>query len=146
MATFRRMSGLAAVPVAALLMAGCSSNGGSSYGGGGGGTTPATSPPASTSQATAAGTPVTATEKEFSITLSTTTFKAGAYSFNVKNVGSFSHNLTIEGPGVAMKASPTMPGGGSGTLTVTLQKGSYELWCSVDGHKDRGMDLTIQVT
>jgi len=31
-------------------------------------------------------------------------------------------------------------------LTATLQKGSYELWCSVPGHKNKGMDLTIKVS
>ena len=34
---------------------------------------------------------------------------------------------------------------GTGMLTATLQKGSYELWCSVPGHKNKGMDLTIKV-
>ena len=34
---------------------------------------------------------------------------------------------------------------GTGMLTATLQKGSDELWCSVPGHKNKGMDLTIKV-
>ena len=36
--------------------------------------------------------------------------------------------------------------GESGQLTVTPQKGTYELWCSVPGHKELGMDLKIQVS
>ena len=89
---------------------------------------------------------MTAVEKEFSITLSPSTFSPGTYTFNVENQGSFSHNLTIEGPGVDSQASPTLERGKSGELTVTLQKGSYELWCSVDSHKDQGMDITIDVS
>jgi hypothetical protein len=34
----------------------------------------------------------------------------------------------------------------AGELTITLQKGSNEFYCSVDGHKDKGMDVTVQVT
>lgn len=98
-----------------------------------------------TASASSAGMPVTATETEFSITLSTRSFTPGTYTFAVDNTGKFPHNLTIAGPGVSQQSSPTMPGGSKGSLTVTLQKGTYELWCSVDGHKDRGMDLKITV-
>jgi len=38
-----------------------------------------------------------------------------------------------------------MTGGQSGSLTVTLQKGTYQLWCGVPGHKDKGMVTTITV-
>jgi uncharacterized cupredoxin-like copper-binding protein len=89
---------------------------------------------------------VTATEKEFSIALSRPSFTAGTYTFTVNNVGTFPHNLTVKGPGVDTKATSALQAGSSGQLTVTLQKGSYELWCSVDSHKDKGMDITIQVS
>jgi len=91
------------------------------------------------------GTSVGVIEKEFSITLDKTSFTPGDYTFAIKNQGSFPHNLTIEGPGVDSKASPTLGAGESGSLTVALQKGSYELSCSVPGHKDRGMDIKITV-
>ena len=86
------------------------------------------------------------TEKEFTITLSQTKFKPGTYTFTINNAGSFGHNLTIEGPGVDKKGSPIVAGGSSGSLTVALQPGSYELWCAVPGHKDRGMDMRIKVS
>jgi len=97
------------------------------------------------SSATAVGTSVGVTEKEFSITLSQTSFSPASYTFTIQNKGSFPHNLNIEGPGVDTKTSPILSPGQSGMLTATLQKGSYELWCSVPGHKDKGMDLTIKV-
>jgi uncharacterized cupredoxin-like copper-binding protein len=144
--------------VVGILAAGCSSSSpgsGATTAAAGVAATSSTSAPAggyyhaskpSTSAAATVGTPVAATEQEFSIALSTKTFAAGAYTFTVHNAGKYPHNLTIEGPGVDKVASPTEPGGGTGTVSVTLQKGSYELWCSVDSHKDKGMDLTITVT
>ena len=106
----------------------------------------ASSPTAtSPSSATAVGTSVGVTEKEFSITLSQTSFSPASYTFTIQNKGTLPHNLNIEGPGVDTKTSPILSPGQSGMLTATLQKGSYELWCSVPGHKDKGMDLTIKV-
>jgi uncharacterized cupredoxin-like copper-binding protein len=74
------------------------------------------------------------------------TFSPGTYTFNVENQGSFGHHLTIEGPGVDTQATPTIESGQSAQLSVTLQKGSYELWCSVDSHKEQGMDLMVDVS
>jgi len=106
----------------------------------------ASSPTAtSPSSATAVGTSVGVTEKEFSITLSQASFSPASYTFTIQNKGSLPHNLNIEGPGVDTKTSPIPSPGQSGKLTATLQKGSYELWCSVPGHKNKGMDLTIKV-
>jgi uncharacterized cupredoxin-like copper-binding protein len=130
-------TGLAFTAVAALLLSGC--------GGGGSSSSDGSSPSESTSSSASQGTPVTAVEKEFSITLSPSTFNPGTYTFNVENQGSFDHNLTIEGPGVDSQATPTIGPGDSAQLTVTLQKGSYELWCSVDSHKEQGMDINIDV-
>ena len=129
------------------MMSGCggSSSGGSAATSSAPYSSPSSAPASASSSASVAGTTVTATEKEFSITLSRSTFTPGSYTFNVVNKGTFSHNLNIAGPGVTGAASPTLPAGQSGTVTVTLQAGSYELWCSVDSHKDRGMDIKITV-
>ena len=151
----RTTSTAAALVGAALLAGGCAS---SRSGGGTAATAESTtshaSIPAGGRYANGGGRPaatpatahsVTATERDFSITLSRTTFTPGTYTFTVHNLGRYAHNLTIEGPAVDKVASPTTPGGGSASVTVTLQRGSYELWCSVDSHKDKGMDLTITV-
>lgn len=123
--------------VAALVtLAAC---GGASGGGGSG------AAPTKSATATAKGQPVSVVEKEFSISLTPATLPAGTYTFTVRNAGTFPHNLNIQGPGVAQQSSATVSPGQSAALTVTLQKGSYELWCSVDSHKERGMDLTLKV-
>lgn len=36
-------------------------------------------------------------------------------------------------------------GGQSGSLTVDLQPGTYQIWCPVGDHKGKGMDTTITV-
>ena len=46
---------------------------------------------------------------------------------------------------VIRAVSASIQPGQTDNLTVTFQKGSYELWCSVDEHKDLGMDLRITV-
>ena len=99
-----------------------------------------------TAPAPVATTTVVVAETDFSITLPRKTFSAGTYTFHVSNQGEYSHNLTVEGPGVDKAATPTLQPSQSSTLTVTLMAGTYELWCSVDSHKDKGMDVTITVT
>jgi hypothetical protein len=44
----------------------------------------------------------------------------------------------IKGPGLAGEESPIINGGGTAELTVTLEPGTYQLWCSVDGHRAKG--------
>jgi plastocyanin len=96
--------------------------------------------------ATASGSSVAVTESEFSITLPSNKMKVGSYTFKVTNEGQFPHNLTIDGPGVQDMATPTLSPGSSGDVTVNLQKGTYEFYCSVDSHKDKGMDNKVQVS
>lgn len=92
-----------------------------------------------------AGTTVTAMESEFKIALDTTTFKPGSYTFNSTNKGSFKHNITIDGPGASDVTTGNIDPGKSGTVTVTLAAGTYEIYCSIPTHKDKGMDMTITV-
>ena len=124
---------------AGVALAGCSS---------GSGNPATTAAPSTSAGATAAapGTAMTVTESEFTIALPSKTIPAGTYTFTVTNKGKFAHNLTVDGAGVQDKATPTLAPGSTGDLTVTLQKGSYEFYCSVDNHKEMGMDVTVQVT
>jgi plastocyanin len=88
---------------------------------------------------------VSVTETEFKIALPQTTLAPGSYSFDLKNAGKISHNLTVQGPGVDNAATPTIGGGKSSKLRVALESGQYDLYCSVPGHKQAGMDVKIKV-
>jgi uncharacterized cupredoxin-like copper-binding protein len=90
------------------------------------------------------------TLKEFSVTPSPKTTKAGKVTFSVKNTGTVSHELVVlktnTAPGklkvknnkavetgLVGKVKPLKPGK-AGTLTKTLAKGKYVLLCNVEGH------------
>lgn len=96
--------------------------------------------------AAASGKTIDVTLKDFSIDVASTgSLAPGTYTFHVTNNGPSSHNLTINGPGVSDKATPTFAAGGSMDLAVTLKNGSYDLFCSVPGHKQLGMDTHLTV-
>jgi uncharacterized cupredoxin-like copper-binding protein len=59
--------------------------------------------------------------------LSRATLDAGKTVFIVKNGGKTPHSLAIAGPGLVKTHTPTIAGGKSATLTVTLRAGAYLL-------------------
>ncbi|MGW2806953.1 cupredoxin domain-containing protein [Streptomyces sp. NPDC001450] len=120
---------------AALVLAACSS------GGGGQGSSSASSGTAQPGS----GTRVTVTETDYALKLSRTSFTPGTYTFVSDNAGKVTHALSIDGPGVEDARSKDVPPGHDGTVTVTLKKGTYEVYCPIDGHKQLGMDQHIQV-
>jgi plastocyanin len=86
------------------------------------------------------------TETEYSISLPSATLTPGTYTFAVDNSGTASHDLVIKGPGVDSAKTSQLKRGDKGEVTVTLQPGKYDLWCSVGNHKARGMQTTITVS
>lgn len=129
----------APLAIAAVLTAGC----------GGGepadtGDTPA--PTSTASQSESSATQLGVTETEFTIELSETSVAPGEYAFAIANDGSLPHNLAISGPGVDQEISDTFQGGLSGELSVTLQEGTYTLWCAVGNHRAQGMETALEVT
>jgi len=122
-----------AVAAVVLLAAGCSSGSSSSAGSGGGG-------------GSGSGIRVTATETEWHIALSRTSFSPGTYTFVAVDKGHSSHNLNVVGPGVNSNIGVLLSPGGSASVTVTLRKGTYDIFCSVPGHQAKGMDVRIKVS
>ena len=55
------------------------------------------------------------------------------------------HNLVITGPGVD-KSTKNLDAGAQGSVQVKLKAGTYELYCSIPGHKEAGMDAKLQVS
>lgn len=121
---------------AALVLAACSN--------GGGGGQANESGSAATSKA-GSGTQVTVTETEYGLKLSRNSFAPGTYTFTADNTGKVAHALEIEGPGIPEAKTKTIQGGEKAEVTVTLKKGSYELYCPVSNHKGLGMEQRIEV-
>ena len=107
-------------------------------------TTPATTTQSTTTTASAA-TTVTATETEFKIALPKTTVPAGSYAFEVKNDGHIPHDFVVQGNGVDER-TPTIQPGKSATVNVDLKPGTYDVYCSIPGHKQAGMDVKLTVS
>lgn len=108
-------------------------------------TTEATTTQAATTATTKESSNVTATETEFKIALPSSSITAGSYSFDVKNDGKIDHDFVIKGNGVDEK-TPTIGAGESATLKVDLKPGTYDVYCSIPGHKQAGMDLKLTVS
>ena len=120
---------------AALVLAACSS--------GGGGQTKGSA--SSAASKAGSGTRVTVTETEYALKLSQSSFTPGTYTFVSDNAGKLTHALSIDGPGVQDAKTKNIQGGQHATLTVTLKKGKYDLYCPIPGHKQLGMNQPIQV-
>ena len=85
-------------------------------------------------------------ETEFKLAPAKVTIAApGTVTFEATNAGTIDHALELEGNGVEQKIGTISPGS-SGKLTVTLsKKGTYELYCPIDGHRAMGMQATVVV-
>ncbi len=107
-------------------------------------TTATTTTQATTTQAAPAA-KVDVSETEFKIALAQAPTTAGTYELVVKNDGKIQHDLVVKGNGVNEK-TPLLNPGDSKSLTVDLKPGTYDLYCSVPGHKQAGMDLKLTVS
>jgi FtsP/CotA-like multicopper oxidase with cupredoxin domain len=67
---------------------------------------------------------------------------AGATVLQATNLGSTTHNLALEGG----PTTPDLAAGDSAALDVgELEPGSYVIFCSIAGHRDAGMETTLNV-
>lgn len=73
------------------------------------------------------------------------TAKAGKVSIEFTNRSPLPHNLTIASGNTVLGATPTF-NGGSRTLTLNLKPGTYKFYCSVPGHREAGMEGTLEVS
>jgi uncharacterized cupredoxin-like copper-binding protein len=88
---------------------------------------------------------MTVTESDFKLDPSTLNVDAaGSVTITVKNDGQTTHALEVEGQGTEKKTNDIAPGA-TATLTLDLKKGSYEMYCPIDGHKQLGMKGTVVV-
>jgi plastocyanin len=90
--------------------------------------------------------PVSARLSEWTIQLSETTVPAGPVTFTVTNSGSIPHAFEVEGQGTE-RETPLIQPGASATLMLTLEPGTYEVYCPVgeNSHKKLGMETHLKV-
>jgi plastocyanin len=121
-------------------------------------TAPSTTAPStteSTTTAPSASVPTTApaapksvavSEIEFKIEFPSTSLSPGTYTFDLTNKGQVGHDLVFNGPGVNNEKTPVIDPGATAKLNVDLKSGTYDVYCSVPGHKQAGMDLKLKVS
>jgi plastocyanin len=71
--------------------------------------------------------------------------KAGTVSIVMTNMSPVEHNVTIAQGTKVLGATPTFTGG-SRTLSLKLKPGKYTFYCSVPGHRQAGMEGTLNVS
>jgi plastocyanin len=71
--------------------------------------------------------------------------KAGTVTIAMTNMSALEHNVTIAEGSKVLGATPTFAGG-SRTLTLKLKPGKYTFYCSVPGHRQGGMEGTLNVS
>ena len=89
---------------------------------------------------------LTATEKDFSISLSEDHVKAGSYTITVVNDGNATHDLAVEEDGTTKATSDSISPGESATLKVDLDAGEYVFYCSIGNHRSMGMETNVSVS
>jgi hypothetical protein len=91
---------------------------------------------------------VQASADEFSLALSRQTVRSGSAIVQLVNYGEDDHDLALRR--IALGASTYRIGivhpGHTGELSVRLRPGRYRLWCTLAGHRARGMVATLAVT
>jgi plastocyanin len=71
--------------------------------------------------------------------------KAGTVKIAFTNSSPVEHDVTIAQGSKVLGATPAFVGG-SKTLTVALKPGKYTFYCSVPGHRQAGMEGTLNVS
>lgn len=86
---------------------------------------------------------ITVEGDQYSFSPSSISLKKGEkIKLTFNNVGSFPHNLTIEGLGIATK---TIGGGETDSIEFTAEDGTYTTFCSVGNHRAQGMEGVLEV-
>ncbi len=69
---------------------------------------------------------------------------AGSATFEFDNPASIGHDFCLESDGSEVGCTDVVSGDSS-TLDADLEAGEYTYYCSVDGHRDAGMEGTLTV-
>lgn len=106
--------------------------------------------PMASPMATPGASPMAANEVEVILTefeiQMPTELPAGPTVFLISNTGDAPHNFEIEGQGIEKELESNLEGGEEGRLEVTLEPGTYTIYCPVGNHAEQGMELELTVT
>ena len=90
---------------------------------------------------------VTMTEFKFSPSTLSASSSSGRVAFYLVNQGNVAHDMVIVGPGGNLIKSQRVEAGGSANFVVEkLPPGTYQVYCDLPGHRESGMEATLQVT
>jgi plastocyanin len=149
----KKLSVLAVLLVASLVLVACGGGGSSTTSGGTSESTAATPSESSESAESgeAGGTSGSTIafeanpEGQLMFTAMTATGKAGNDTIEFKNPSSTPHNVAIEdSAGKTIAESKTITKGETST-TVELEAGEYTFYCSIPGHREAGMEGTLTI-
>ncbi len=70
---------------------------------------------------------------------------AGEIEFTLVNIGDAEHDLVIEEVGDVVVIGNIAPGE-TGTGSIELEAGTYTVYCDVPGHREAGMEATLNVS
>jgi uncharacterized cupredoxin-like copper-binding protein len=83
---------------------------------------------------------------EFAIKMEPDSAPSEDVVFNVRNEGNAGHAFEIEGQGIEEETRVLQPGESETLRVENMRAGSYEVYCPVGNHEDRGMKTTFTVT
>jgi plastocyanin len=69
----------------------------------------------------------------------------GTLRVRLVNEGSLAHNLKLTKGGAELGGTPSFPGGESRSTRLRVERGSYELVCTVGDHAELGMTGILRV-
>jgi plastocyanin len=82
---------------------------------------------------------------QLSYNTKTLSAKAGTVTIVMANMAPVEHNVTVAQGSKVLGATPTFTGG-TRTLSLKLKPGKYTFYCSVPGHRQAGMEGTLNVS
>ena len=90
---------------------------------------------------------VQASADEFSLALSRQSVRTGSAIVELVNYGEDDHDLALRriAPGARSYRTGIVHPGGTGELATRLRPGRYRLWCTLAGHRGRGMVATLVI-
>jgi uncharacterized cupredoxin-like copper-binding protein len=86
-------------------------------------------------------------EKEYTLTLSRQSVPAGSVSVELVNFGMDTHDLVVQAnkKGAKPVRFKQLDPRGRAERTLRLKPGRYLMWCSIAGHRQKGMHATFTV-